>query len=193
MIDPTSVAFDIDGVVADTMRLFLKIARKEFNLNNIAYEDIDSYSLETSLDIEQSTINTIIQRIMDGDYSYPLKALPGSVEVLSRLGRDYGPVIFVTARPYVGPIQDWILNVLGTTPESIEVHVTGNYDGKVDVLNQKKISHFIEDRLETCFTLQRAGIEPILFRQPWNRQAHPFIEVGDWRELEALIEFNDAG
>jgi len=44
-IDPTSVAFDIDGVVADTMSLFIDIARDEFNLKNITYEQITSYSL----------------------------------------------------------------------------------------------------------------------------------------------------
>ena len=29
-IDPAAVAFDIDGVVADTMRLFVDIVREEF-------------------------------------------------------------------------------------------------------------------------------------------------------------------
>jgi uncharacterized HAD superfamily protein len=46
MIDPTSVAFDIDGVVADTMTLFLDIARQEYNLNSIQYSDITSYKLD---------------------------------------------------------------------------------------------------------------------------------------------------
>ncbi|RLC33004.1 MAG: haloacid dehalogenase, partial [Deltaproteobacteria bacterium] len=30
---------------------------------------------------------------------------------------------------------------------------------------------------------------PVLFRQPWNREAHHFTEVNNWRELESLIEF----
>jgi hypothetical protein len=47
----------------------------------------------------------------------------------------------------------------------------------------------VEDRLETCFPLQEAGITPVLFRQPWNRKSHPFMEVGTWKELESLIEF----
>ena len=42
MIDPTSVAFDIDGVIADTMALFLDIARKEYRVNGICYEDMTS-------------------------------------------------------------------------------------------------------------------------------------------------------
>ena len=48
-------------------------------------------------------------------------------------------------------------------------------------------------RGETVAVLQRtlsaAGFEPIVYRQPWNRESHPFIEVGDWQELENLIAF----
>ena len=46
----------------------------------------------------------------------------------------------------------------------------------------------MEDRLETCFVLDKAGIKPVLFRQPWNRGKHPFEEVSTWDELESLIE-----
>ena len=40
MIDPAAIAFDIDGVVADTMSLFLEIARDVHHINHIRYEDI---------------------------------------------------------------------------------------------------------------------------------------------------------
>jgi phosphoglycolate phosphatase-like HAD superfamily hydrolase len=33
MIDPTRVAFDIDGVIADTMSLFLDIVHEDFNIS----------------------------------------------------------------------------------------------------------------------------------------------------------------
>jgi hypothetical protein len=51
MIDPASVAFDFDGVVADTMSLFLNIASVEYNINGIGYDDITSYNLEECLSI----------------------------------------------------------------------------------------------------------------------------------------------
>ena len=49
----------------------------------------------------------------------------------------------------------------------------------------------MEDRLETCWRLQDAGIVPILFKQPWNREPHPFLQIEDWQELEGLIDFED--
>ena len=188
-IDPTSVAFDIDGVVADTMSLFIDIARDEFNLKNILYEQITSYSLEECLDINKEIMASIVKKLLDGNYSATLQPIKDAPKVLSKLGRKYGPVLFVTARPYPGPIKKWILENLSMGQQSVEIITTGSFDAKAEVLTERNISYFVEDRLETCFTLKDAGITPILFKQPWNRQNNRFIEVGSWNEIENLIEF----
>jgi len=188
-IDPTSVAFDIDGVVADTMSLFIDIARDEFNLKNILYEQITSYSLEECIDINKEIMASIVQKLLDGNYSATLQPIKDAPKVLSKLGRKYGPVLFVTARPYPGPIKKWILENLSLGQPSIEIVTTGSFDAKAEILKDRNISYFVEDRLETCFTLKEAGITPILFKQPWNRQNNRFIEVGSWNELENLIAF----
>jgi 5'(3')-deoxyribonucleotidase len=189
MIDPASVAFDIDGVVADTMTLFLEIAHQEFDVDGIRYKDITCYNLTDCLDIDPQVIEAIVTRILDGNYTAPLTPIAGASEVLSRLGRLFGPVIFITARPYPGPLCDWIQRTLALDPASFEVIATGSHEAKDGILQKRKISYFVEDRLETCFLLQDAGVQPVLFRQPWNREQHPFLEVGSWDELQALIEF----
>jgi predicted amino acid racemase len=74
-------------------------------------------------------------------------------------------------------------------PETVQVVATGTFDGKAEVLLESGIRFFVEDRLETCYQLKEEGIEPVLYRQPWNRESHPFIEVGNWQELENLIAF----
>jgi 5'(3')-deoxyribonucleotidase len=188
-IDPTSVAFDIDGVVADTMSLFIDIARDEFNLKNILYEQITSYSLEECLDINKEIMASIVKKLLDGNYSATLQPIKGAPKVLSRLCRKYGSVLFVTARPYPGPIKKWILENLSLGQPLIEIVTTGSFDAKAEILKDRNISYFVEDRLETCFTLKEAGITPILFKQPWNRQNNRFVEVGSWNELESLIAF----
>lgn len=189
MIDPASVAFDIDGVFADTMTLFIDIAREEYNVDKIRYEDITSYTLEECLDIEVTLIDDIITRIMNGSHHLPLKPMKGSTDVLTRLGDRHSPILFVTARSSKDAIYHWVQRVLPLCQDSIDVVATGSFDAKVDVLSARDISYFVEDRLETCFPLQEAGITPVLFKQPWNRKRHPFIEVSTWRELESLIEF----
>ncbi len=189
IIDPASVAFDIDGVFADTMTLFIDIAREEYNIDGIRYEDITCYTLEECINIGDKLINAIIAKIMEVKHKAPLKPIDGADKVLTRLGRYYSPVLFVTARTFRKPIYDWIRGILPLDPDSIEVIATGSFEGKVDVLSNRNISYFVEDRLETCFSLHEAGVTPILFKQPWNRKSHPFREVSNWRELESLIEF----
>ncbi|UCF93234.1 MAG: haloacid dehalogenase [Desulfobacterales bacterium] len=189
MIDPASVAFDIDGVLADTMRLFIDIAREDFHINSIRYEDFTSYDLADCIDMDPEVINAIVTRILDGNYRAPLKPIAGASQVLKRLGRYHRPILFVTARPYVGPIRDWMQDVLKLGSDSIEVVATGSFEDKADVLLESQVTHFVEDRLETCFYLHDLGFSPILFKQPWNRKRHPFVEVSTWRELEALIKF----
>jgi len=189
MIDPSSLAFDIDGVIADTMTLFLDIAREEYKIYDINYEDITCYILEECVDMDPTIIDTILTRIMDGTHQASLKPMPGAKKVLARISRLHGPILFVTARPIREPIYEWIQSVLSFDSGSIEVIATGSFDAKVDVLLNRDISYFVEDRLETCYPLFNAGVTPIIFKQPWNRRHHPFVEVGTWKELESLIEF----
>ena len=189
MIDPHSVAFDIDGVFADIVPLFIDIACSEYNINGIRCKDITSYKIEDCLDIDVDIVEAIMNRILDESRSEILKPVDGSAKVLTRLGMSYGPILFVTARPYSDPIYEWMLNILPLEPSLIEIVATGTFEGKADVLLDRNISYFVEDRLETCFSLKEAGVTPVLFKQPWNRESHPFVEVGTWNELESLIEF----
>lgn len=190
LIDPSSIAFDIDGVVADTMSLLIEIARNDFAIDTIRYEDIKTYTLEDCLDVDQETLNAIVQKLLDGTYSATLLPIPDAPAVLSRLGGRWSPLLFVTARPYPGPIVDWLMEHLNVERSDVDIITTGSFDAKADILLNRGISHFVEDRLETCTILAEKGITPILFRQPWNRDNCQFIEVGSWRELELMIDFS---
>jgi uncharacterized protein len=189
MIDPMAVAFDIDGVVADTISLFVEIIKNDFNIGWLKYEDITSYSFESIEGIDHDVMTAAIEKLLEGNYSGPLVPFEGAPDVLRRLGQHYGPVLFVTARPHPGPIAQWITDAIGLQPESIEIVATGSFEGKIDILLERNISYFIEDRFETCVLLKDAGITPILFKQPWNRQNQLFYEVSNWKELEAIIDY----
>ena len=189
MIDPTTVAFDIDGVVADTMNLFLAIAREEYRINNIRYEDMTCYSLEECLHIDPPIIDAILAKILDGSHRPSLKPMEGAGEVLSRVAACRNPLVFVTARSHAGLIGDWIRDSFSFDAEAIEVVATGMFEAKVEVLLEKGFRYFVEDRLETCFQMSGAGLEPVVFSQPWNRREHPFMEVRNWSELGNLIAF----
>lgn len=189
MIDPNQLAFDIDGVVANTMQLFIDIARDVYGINHITTQDITSYHLEQCLDMPPDIIDAIIERIISGDYAHSLTPIAGAREVLQRLGA-MGPILMVTARERPGPITPWMADLLSPEQCEVDIRATGDFDAKADVLNAMKKCYFVEDRLETCFLLKDRGITPVLFVQPWNRKRHPFEEVDGWDQLEELIDFS---
>jgi 5'(3')-deoxyribonucleotidase len=193
LIPPAAVAFDIDGVIADTMTLFLDIAREDYAIEGIKLSDITSYDLEQCLDIDAGILTEISNKIVDGAYRVPLKTMPDAARILSRLADCHSPVLLVTARPYPGPICSWIWDNIGLSSRQVEVVTTGSFESKAAVLLDRRISYFVEDRLETCFHLQKAGVTPVVFQQPWNRQPHQFIEVDSWAALGALIDINGSG
>ena len=154
MIDPASVAFDIDGVIADTMSLFLDIARDDFDVSGIRYEDITCYNLTDCIQMDAETIDTVVERLLEGNYTAPLRPIEGAAEVLKRIGRHHRPVLFVTARPHLGPIRDWMLDLLSLNSDAVDMVATGSFENKAEVLLDRNISCFVEDRLETCFRIQ---------------------------------------
>ncbi len=187
MINPKDIAFDIDGVFADTMNLFLDIAKKEYDIT-IDYDSLTAYMLEECLDMNSDIIKDIIDRITTGNYEFILNPIGSSVTTLTKIGRKSGELLFITARPTIGPMKDWILKQLNElNPKIIEIIATGAFEAKTDILLSKNKKYFVEDRLETCFDIHKVGIEPILVKQPWNRKPHPFIEVSNWNELESLL------
>ena len=190
-ISPDAIAFDIDGVIADTMGLFIEIASRDFGIDGLRHAQITSYTLEAceALSVPADIIREIIGRIMDGNYQATLKPIAGAVRVMQRISETVSPVRLVTARPYLGPIREWILETMGFEDDQVEITATGSFEAKAEILREHGISHFVEDRLETCFLLDSAGLQPILFRQPWNRKPHPFPEVGNWEDLESMIDF----
>ena len=190
MINPKHLAFDIDGVLAHTMQLFLDILKTVYGINHIVYEDITQYQLDACLDVDPDIISATTDRIITGNYPCRLAPIDGAVPVLKRL-HAYGPIRLVTARPYPGPIKAWIDELLPPETFKVNITATGSFDAKAEVLGAQNVSCFVEDRLDTCFLLEAHGITPVLFAQPWNRNAHPFLEIGSWRELDGHIQWED--
>lgn len=189
MIDPAALAFDIDGVIADTMHLFLDILRDHYDVHSVRYADISCYRLDHCLNLDGDVLEGAVARILNGDYRAALKPVPGAGPLLRRIGETTGRILMVTARPEPGPIETWINQLLDGQHRCARIIATGAFEAKTDVLLENDIKWFVEDRLETCHLLKAAGIEPVVYKQPWNQDPHDFLEVSSWQELEACIAF----
>jgi uncharacterized HAD superfamily protein len=187
-IAPNEIAFDVDGVVADTFHLFVAKARSDYGYR-FEYEDITEYDFMKVLDIDAEASDAIIQTLLDYPLESGLRPISGAVEVLTRLSL-LAPLHFVTARPEKKPILDWVEHQLQEVDRNmIRLDVTGVHTEKIPVLLEKGFKYFVEDRLETCPLLEQNGITPILFEQPWNKKPHPYHVVRDWDELSLLIDW----
>lgn len=189
MIERQHLAFDIDGVVANTMQLFIDICRDVYDIHHLRYEQMTVYDLNQCLDIGPEIIQAVVQRITEGDYPCQMAPIAGAVDVLKRLGQ-LETIRMVTARPHLGPIEPWVAHHLGMDNGRVKISATGSFEAKPDLLASERITHFVDDRLDTCYLLQERQITPILFVQPWNRQPHPFIEVDSWKALAHMIDWS---
>jgi uncharacterized HAD superfamily protein len=187
-ISPGEVAFDIDGVFADTFRLFVDRAKGDYGYG-FRYEDITEYDFASVIHIDERASDTIVQALVDFPLESGIQPIAGAVEVLTRLSQA-GPLLFVTARPNRAPIMAWIRHHLPQVdPNRIDLEATQTHQKKPDILRDKGVRYFVEDRLETCFLLQEHAIAPIVFEQPWNRKPHPFPVVKTWNDIAALISW----
>ncbi len=188
-VHPDQIAFDIDGVVADTMGAFIKVANAEFGIDYLEKEQITDYWLEKCLPIPEETTLAIIDRLLKDPFGVGLMPIKGARQCLERLAVRSNSLTFVTARPVRQPILDWLLSLLKGIPEDmINVIATGQHTAKPEVLKELGTKIFVEDHLETCEALCDNGIGAVVFDQPWNRQRTPFLRVSSWQEIMQLIK-----
>jgi len=187
-IPAADIAFDIDGVVADTFRSFVSLAETEYGLT-IHYEDITEYEFWKILDIDEEKALAIIRKLIEQPVEVGIKPVQGAAEVLAKL-LESAPLKFVTARPEADSILRWMTEVMGFPDDNgIVLEATGDHERKASFLIRRNVKYFVEDRLETCYLLENASIVPILFDQPWNRKPSAFKRVKNWDEIAALIDW----
>lgn len=188
-IDPREIAFDIDGVVADTMDVFVRLARERYGLMELTKADMSCYNLHDCLGLKKEIIDGLICLTLDDENTLTIPAVPGAPGILTEMARE-APLRFVTARIWPESITEWLHRTLpGVAPEKITVIATGAPETKPQVLGELGVRYFVDDRVETCRRLKTAGIQPFLFVQPWNRNepADGCIRIENWAQLREWV------
>ncbi len=186
-LEPELFAFDIDGVVADTMGTFIEIATNEYGIEGLKKENITSYWLEKCLPVPEKIVWEIVDRIIKDPFDIGLRPIEGALEGLRHFYEQAGRLTFVTARPEKDGIEAWLQEQLFPLPgDAIRVVATGVHEKKADVLLGQGFRYFVEDNLDTVRQLCDHGIGAIVFDQPWNREETPFRRVFSWDDLLEL-------
>ncbi|MCL7413682.1 MAG: hypothetical protein M8353_08720 [ANME-2 cluster archaeon] len=85
------------------------------------------------------------------------------------------------------PVQDGMETVMPPgVYENIRIVAMGAHDDKPRHVREHCLVCFIDDRAETCYQLNAAGIRPIVFSLPWNDGRHSFPLVRKCDEVRSL-------
>ncbi len=178
----TALGFDIDCVVADTMEAFIRMASEEHDID-IKPAEITHFNVEQCLTMDDAIVEDIFHKLMVDPIGHKLQLLPGAKVVLQKIQKR-SPLTFITARPFKEPIADWLVQELGTeTTADMNIIAMGDHDGKSEHIQNLGITHFIDDRFETCETLYQNGITAMVFDQPWNNGRHNLPVVRSWQDI----------
>jgi hypothetical protein len=185
-------AFDIDSVVGDLSAVLERVAREIYQVPVSRFQFTD-FRLEECLPFDPGFIAEWISRALDPYWTEQMAPYEGAVETLTEIARER-PLLFVTARAEMEPVRGWLMRQLPeVSADRIEVCAVGPSGSKLPVLLERRITHFVEDRVETCDLLWRQGIMPVVFEQPWNVGRHEYRFVRDWYEIRDLILDNGHG
>ena len=185
-INPALLGFDFDGVIADTAEVFIRLACEKYDFCNIRIEDITNFEVEQCLQIAPEIVQAIFMEILLDSIGTGLQPMPDAVQVLGEL-TEQTEVTVVTARPEAEPIYAWLEKFLPAEACSrIRIIAMGAHDNKAKHIQQAGLSHFIDDRAETCTELSSGGIGAIVFDHPWNKNRHSLPTVSSWQDIRAL-------
>ena len=185
-IHPAEIGFDFDGVIADTVEAFIRIACEQYAHCGIRPEDITDFSVEQCLDMDAGIAESIFLQILQDSVGTGLLPMPGAVQVLGEL-TGQAQVTIVTARPEAEPVHHWLQTIF---PDPVWPHIRvvamGDHDNKARHIKGLGLTTFIDDRAETCLQLRSAGIRSIVFAQPWNLDRHDLPTVCSWADIRTL-------
>ena len=185
-IDPQLIGFDIDGVVADTASSFLHLAKEIHGINTFRLEDITEFDVAKCLPIPAEIVDGIFNILLENPIDADLQPMPHAVSVLSELS-EKAPLTFITARPHKKPIEDWLRHVLGEKIyKKSKLIAMGDHDGKYNYIMKMGLDYFVDDRAETCIDLDRLGLTPLVYEQPWNQGRHQLQTVDSWLTIREL-------
>lgn len=186
-LELNQTAFDIDGVVIDVVTPLLKILADQYGYTGFTAEDITEFDLTAALGVPETVVREAVGLLLDQPLAVRAQPYPEATETLAALCLQE-PLVFITARHRADLTRELLASALPHLPaHRYEVVATGDPFRKLEWLRTHGRTYLVDDHLETCRQLARAGLRPILFDQPWNRHDHDLFRVKGWPDLARIF------
>ena len=178
------IGVDIDGVLANSLPLWVTELNKFFNKNK-RIEEIHLYEIHKTYEITAADFNLFLERKGSLLMSDPAP-VRGSSYYLGRL-RQQHEICIISARDkkYFQETEGW-LKKNGLLYD--ELLLLGSHEKKEFCL-EKNLKVLVEDTLEIGIKVSAAGIPVMLMDAPYNRGALPELiyRKHSWKEIYRAI------
>ena len=181
-----SIAFDIDGVVCDSITTFYESAKQKWNkpISNSTYQ----------IKIRGISSDEIFHEYMGILIHENEKMFPyiNAVESLRIFAKYLVPLTFVTSRPEHCLVMRSTMEWLKTYLQGVKFNIIFT-DNKLEYIQEQGFKYFVEDRYKTANQLAKNNIQCFLVNREWNmnRQTHKNVtRVNDLKQVFEIFYCN---
>ncbi len=195
MKENRNIYVDMDDVICETCRGFLKLLQGEFN-RRVAYEEVKVFDLSKSFNMSPDEIEVFMDRAHKPDVLAVFSPLPGALETIqSWIDRGY-KIDIMTGRPPSSrsSTEEWLhrhqvrYNSLNFVDKYGRLEFDSSF-GEALTMAELADKHFclaVEDSAATAGFLAENEVAPVvLIDRPWNRTGvnGKIRRMTDWHEL----------
>ena len=195
MTENRTIYVDMDDVICETCRGFLKLLHSEFN-RCVAYEDVKVFDLTKSFSMSFDEIEVFMERAHQPDILSAFIPLPGALETLQNwVDRGYKIDIMTGRPPSTRVITEEWLDRHGVGYNSlnfVDKYGRREFDSSfcealtLADLAAKRFCLAVEDSAATAEFLAEHEVAPVvLIDRPWNRKeiSDGIKRMTGWQEL----------
>jgi uncharacterized HAD superfamily protein len=195
MTTTKSIYVDMDDVICETCRGFLKLLQSEFN-RSVAYEDVKVFDLSQSFSMSAAEIEVFMERAHQPEILSAFVPLPGALDTLQSWVDDGFTIDIMTGRPPStrGYTEEWLerygvaYNSLNFVDKYGRLEFDSSFDQALTLaeLAEKHFCLAVEDSAATAGFLAENDVAPVvLIDRPWNRAGVKgnIRRMTDWQEL----------
>lgn len=198
MTDDRTIYVDMDDVISETCRSFLRLLRSEFG-RRVDFEDVKAFDLTRSFDMSFDELEVFMERAHQPDVLAGMTPMPGALETLAGWGRDGYRIEVMTGRPPStrASTEAWLARhgVAHAGLTFVDKYGRRGIDPSfrdaltLEELAARRYCLAVEDSAATAAFLAEHGVAPVaLIDRPWNRElaAAGVRRMSGWEELAAV-------